>query len=524
MSKKLKWTLIITAGFLVLIALILGIVFSNLKVPVPSVTGKTLTEATSAIQQAGLRVTYSEEFSFTVAKDIVISQDIENGQKLKRGSVVSLCVSAGIEQVAVPQLENDPQELAEKRLNELGFTVTITEEFSDTIEKGLVLSQSVYPDKEADKGSEINIVISKGPDLVEVPALTGKTLEEVREILSLAEFTIKSDIECSDTVPEGLIISQDAQPGDRLKRHSKITVMVSAGTANTVGNTNANSRNWGIAAAQGNWVYYSNTNNNFYLYKMRQDGTEKQILTKDHTCSINVVGEWVYYTNESDGSSLYKIRIDGTKRTKLNSESSYNLHVIDGWVYYIRWGAGNSLCKIKTDGTQKTILSSDACTNVNIENDWLYYTDMSSNFIYKMRTDGTGKSIISENIQGTDLNAADGMLYYTDIYSLEKIKPDGTGWLSYNYPNRQISYINVNNGWIYFLEYDFTSGSDTVLSAICKMRTDGTSKHKIYQQPFTGMANNFINVLGEWIYFPNQEDNGYLYRIKTDGSNLQKLY
>lgn len=538
LQKMTRWSLII-AGCLATIITLVFIIVLNSKAEAPAVTGQTLNVATEAIEKSGLKIDYVKEFSNIIAKGIVISQDTEGGEKLNKGNIVTLHVSDGIEQVVVPKLENDTQELAEKKLKELSFCVTVTYAFSDTIEKGLVVSQSVQADNKADKGSNINIVISNGPDdivevpsmtgktseeatddLLEVPRLTGKTLEEARDTLSLAGYNIKTDIKCSDTVREGFIISQDAQPGSKLKRDSDISVIVSAGVANTVGNTNANSRNRGIAAAQGNWIYYSNMRYNYYLYKMRLDGTEKQILTKDNVCSVNVVGEWVYYTNESDASSLYKIRIDGSKRTKINSDVSYSLHVVNEWVYYV---SKDTIYKIKTDGSEKTFLCSDVCMNINVEGNWIYYINNNNSRMYKISTDGTSRSEIREGIQAAYLNVADGMLYYSWMSTIGKIKPDGTGLLSYNFPNRQMDFINVSNGWIYFLEHDFSGGPDNVKTTLSKMRIDGTEKQEIIQIKFSEV-NFYINVLNDWIYFPNKDDNNYLYRVMTDGSNLQKMY
>lgn len=524
MLKSVKLWITVATSFLLLIAFAAGILLLNAKVPVPPVVGQTLTEATTVLEKAGLKVEYLEEFSSTAAKGIVISQDIDEETKLKKGSVVMLLVSAGVEQVAVPKVKNDTLEQAEEKLEELGFTVAVTEEFSDKVEKGSVVSQSVQSGKEIDKGSEITIVISKGPDLVEVPELTGKTLEEATEALSLAGFKIKSDIQCSRKVKEGLIISQDIAPGEMLKRHSEISVLVSAGVANTVGNSNANSRNSGIVTAQGNWIYYSNMNNNYYLYKMRKDGTEKQIVTRDHVCNINVVGEWIYYTNESDSSSLYKIRLDGSKRTKLNSESSYGIHVVGEWVYYVRAGTDLHLYKIKTDGSEKTLLSSDACAHVNVEGDWIYYQNYSDSLIYKIRTDGSDKTLVHSELQGNDLNVADGVLYSTGMYSIEKINTDSSGRQSYDNSKKQISFINVSDGWIYFLEHDFSYGIDHIKTAFCKMRIDGTGKSEILQLQYLGKPNFYLNVVDDWIYFPKEDDNCYLYRVRTDGSDLQKMY
>lgn len=523
MNRALKMGMTMAASFLLFVALVLGLLFVNETVEVPAVSGQTVTEASAALEEAGLKVAYQEEYNSAVDKGVVISQSAKEETELKKGSVVTLRVSAGIEQVAVPDVLNDTLEQAENKLAECGFTVIVTEEFSDAAEKGHVVSQSVEPGQKIDKGSEIKIVVSKGQDLVEVPKVTGKTLEEAAAALSQAGFDIKSDIQCSDTVKEGLIISQDAEPGQMLQRHSTISVLVSAGVANTVGNTNANSRNWGVVAAQGDWIYYTNMNYNYYLYKMRADGSEKQILTKDNVCNINVVGEWIYYTNESDGSSLYKIRIDGSEKTKLNSDFSYGLHVVDGWVYYVRYGLDNTLYRIKTDGTEKMLLSADDCRYVNVEGNWIYYTNARDERVYKMRTDGTDKHVVHPEMEGGYLHVADGVIYSSAMFSIEKINTDGTGFLSYDSAQKQIDYINVSNGWIYYLEFDLTNPED-MKTALCKMRIDGTEKSEILQLTYLGMANFYINVLDDWIYFPKEDDNGYLYRIRTDGSGLQKMY
>jgi membrane protein YqaA with SNARE-associated domain len=42
------------------------------------------------------------------------------------------------------------------------------------------------------------------------------------------------------------------------------------------GNTSGNITNWGIAAKQGDWVYFSNITNNNKLYKMRITSESKE--------------------------------------------------------------------------------------------------------------------------------------------------------------------------------------------------------------------------------------------------------
>ena len=79
---------------------------------------------------------------------------------------------------------------------------------------------------------------------------------------------------------------------------------------NTSGNTSGNINNIGIAAQQGDWIYYSNYNgvDGDKIYKIKTDGTGKIELTGDRAFYINVAGDWIYYTNNDDGGKIYKIK------------------------------------------------------------------------------------------------------------------------------------------------------------------------------------------------------------------------
>jgi len=69
----------------------------------------------------------------------------------------------------------------------------------------------------------------------------------------------------------------------------------------------------------GDWIYFQNKND-FYndfgykLYKIKTDGTQKTKLSDDLITGINVVGDWIYYINIADNNRLYRIRTDGTER------------------------------------------------------------------------------------------------------------------------------------------------------------------------------------------------------------------
>ncbi len=525
MKKLSRKTQIIIASCILGLVFVFIIAFLLIKISVPDVSGKSINEATKIIKNHTFKMEIDREYSDTVPKDVVLGQKQSPGTKLRMGSVIIIQVSDGVEMIEVPNVEKNTIAEAEIALKKSKFKVKVTEIFSDDYEKGIIISQKIAAGKKAPKGSEVEITVSKGPDLVQVPNIIGKSLADATQALSDAGLVIESDIQCSNSVAEGYIISQDVKSGEMIKRNSKVFAYVSAGVANTVGNTPSNSRQWGRVAVQGNWVYYSNNEYNNYLYKMRKDGSEKQILTKCVAIGINVVGEWIYYTNDDsqgDGG-LYKIRIDGSQKTKINSDINYFVHVANGWIYTSNPFGNRDIYRMKTDGTEKALICSDSCSNINVVGDWIYYTKTNENLVYKIRTDGSQKAMIHNDFVADNMTVDGNTIVATDTYDYLKINTNGSGFLSYKGNNTQKSFINASNGWLYFMEHNFTA-EGKVSSAFYKMRYDSSQKTKILDINFRNTANFFVNVAGDWIYFPNEDDNCYLYRIKTDGTNLQKLY
>lgn len=521
-NRKIAKKVLLIAGtcLLGLVALASVLRFS-IKIPVPDVAGKSLLEASELLREHTFQTEVNTAYHDTAPRDMIIAQSEEAGKKLGIGSTITLTVSNGVEHFPVPDLKKMTAEEARTKLEVLKFTVKTTEAFSDKYEKGTVISQNQAAGNMLPKGSEIQLVISKGPDLVQVPDITGKTPDEIQAEIKKAGLKFKTDIQCSDSVAEGSVISMNVKSGDMVSRNATVVAYISAGVANTVGNAPSNSCMWGRVATQGNWVYYTNSVYNYYLYKMRQDGSEKQILVKEPVLGINVVGEWIYYTSiDRQNGGLYKIRLDGTQKTTLASELNYFVHVADGWIYTQDIFGDRKVYRRKTDGTGKTLVCGDSCNNVHIVGDWIYYTTTSNDTAYKIRTDGTEKGKLHSGFSAYHLVADNNAVVGVELKEYLKINADGSGFLSYNIGNTQMSFLNANDGWIYFLENDFSAGQ----SAYYKMRYDRTEKTKILDVNFKNSSNYFIHVADGWLYFPNEDDNCYLYRVKTDGTNLQKVY
>ena len=134
------------------------------KVAVPSVVGKTLSEATSMLASAGLNVGEVEEKAHaSVPKGRVLETSPLPGTKVPRGSKVRLVVSAGPELGEVPKVVGRYYRSAKKKIIEAGFVVGKVRWTDDEdYDEYQVLKQDPPPGTKAPKGSPVNLVVNTG--------------------------------------------------------------------------------------------------------------------------------------------------------------------------------------------------------------------------------------------------------------------------------------------------------------------------------------------------------------------------
>lgn len=131
-------------------------------VNVPTVVGDTQQTATNRLSDAGLVALVVFEDSATVAGQ-VFRQDPEAKISVEPGSTVRIFVPRSNDTVIVPGVIGKPQTFASDELAAAGFKVVIDRQPSDTVEEGRVVSQSLEADQQANRGAEVLLVISTGP-------------------------------------------------------------------------------------------------------------------------------------------------------------------------------------------------------------------------------------------------------------------------------------------------------------------------------------------------------------------------
>jgi eukaryotic-like serine/threonine-protein kinase len=133
------------------------------------------------------------------------------------------------QQVRVPEVVGRQQDVATNLLERRGFTVAPIPEPSEE-GAGLVLDQDPEPGDLVDEGSEVTIVVSAGPELVDVPDLIGTTAQEAADELEAVELTVgQTTEEASEDFEAGQVISQSPAGGEQAPAGSTVDLIISSG-------------------------------------------------------------------------------------------------------------------------------------------------------------------------------------------------------------------------------------------------------------------------------------------------------
>ncbi len=194
------------------------------KVGVPTVVGADQANAEAKLRQDGFRVDTVQKTAEQPAGQ-VIGQDPTGGTKAKKGSTVTLTVSAGPQQVGVPQVVGLTVSSARGRLEKAGLQASEREENSDTVAEGRVISVSPAEGQKVDKGSSVTLVVSSGKPQAQVPDVVGKSFDEAQSTLQAAGFKVTRVDKESDKDP-GTVLSQSPKSGGRIDAGSTIALTV----------------------------------------------------------------------------------------------------------------------------------------------------------------------------------------------------------------------------------------------------------------------------------------------------------
>jgi eukaryotic-like serine/threonine-protein kinase len=166
--------------------------------PLPELVGLSVADATTALTSIGLVIEPADPvFDETVPIDQVISWSVPEqptlaaGATVVSGTTVRVISSAGPAPRTIPDLVNSDPAAARSALEVQNLVVAqLPDEFSDVVAAGLVLRTDPPAGSVVARGATVNIVVSKGPDVVAIPALANLTIDQVQAALTAAGLTV----------------------------------------------------------------------------------------------------------------------------------------------------------------------------------------------------------------------------------------------------------------------------------------------------------------------------------------------
>jgi serine/threonine-protein kinase len=154
-------------------------------VDVPDLVGKTLPKARELLRGMGLELgDVTRGFSDDVAIDRIIDFDRGTNGQAPYGSAIDVVLSKGPFPVAVPRVVRMTQEDAAAALAAAGFEVSVTEDFSEDVPRGVVISQDPPRGTELQPGNTVAIVVSLGPPEFPMPNVVGMSKDEAVQKLT----------------------------------------------------------------------------------------------------------------------------------------------------------------------------------------------------------------------------------------------------------------------------------------------------------------------------------------------------
>jgi serine/threonine-protein kinase len=194
---------------------------------VPQTAGTTFDQAQQALTAAPVQVVRSDAADDKVPAGQVIRTDPPAGTRVRRSQPITVFVSTGPPVVTVPDVTNKSRSDAGQILQKAGFTASFTDDYSDTVPTGAVISESPQANSRVQKFSVINVVLSKGPSSVTIPDIQGGAdpgeAKAALESLGLKVNIVKKDKGFFDF--SGYVVDRvDPAPGIQVRRGSSVVL------------------------------------------------------------------------------------------------------------------------------------------------------------------------------------------------------------------------------------------------------------------------------------------------------------
>ena len=203
-------------------------------VEVPNVVGMTEDDAKETLNDEGLGFkVVSREESKEYEKGRVSEQKTEAGEEVAKNTTIEVVVSSGLvgDSITVPDVSGMTEDEAQSALENAGFR-NISSEFTyhDSVPSGQVIGTTPEANAEATEDTEILMQVSKGAERKTVPNVVGQKDADAQNAIKSAGLSVGTvTYEYSNSVAQGIVISQSVDGGKKVSAGTTVDLVISNG-------------------------------------------------------------------------------------------------------------------------------------------------------------------------------------------------------------------------------------------------------------------------------------------------------
>jgi len=315
---------------------------------------------------------------------------------------------------------------------------------------------------------------------------------------------------------------------------------------NTLGNTT----HCKTLTVEGGWIYFIPGRGYGNLYKVRLDGSERQMLVDKNIGEFVLHGDRIYYPwwdyNEEKNKTaefghISSIGTDGSDERQITQLRYYSyflyLSAVGDRIYYIDW-PNRRIHSVALDGSDRRIHNDKVTVWFKVLDDVIYY--MGCDMFCSVKTDGSDLTLISSELPIGSLSGngreninifGDTVYFSSNFNAARSLKLDGSSMLR----DVKTDGTNIANGRIYYTYYTYRT-IDNALGCdeewvICSAKINAGGEYEdekiLYTETmamvYTGDHSDYIHIIGDRLYFRSRAPNRSLYSMDLDGGDLWKI-
>jgi len=235
-GKKLTVVLLSVFFTLLLVGVLAVTVLPSLFLPkdvtIPDVSGTELDDAINTLESAGFvignTISLNDE---EIDAGSIIRTNPKAGRKAKEGAEIDIYESLGKEKFELDDYVGKQYKDVVEKLTKEGFkSIEKVEQFDENETAGTIIAQNLPSGKEVvPENVELEFTVSKGAEMISLQDLSGYSKKGVTEYANSAGLVVNFTEEYSDTVEEGLVISQSPIAKTDVRIGSTLDIVISKG-------------------------------------------------------------------------------------------------------------------------------------------------------------------------------------------------------------------------------------------------------------------------------------------------------